>query len=209
MRRDHRQRIRCGLSARDRVDRPCLRFDGDRHGLLAWTDRGRPSHPAVTVSIWVAGRMNARDAISYIVAQCLGAIRRRSHPGLDSQEQNPRLQRCGRTRADRLECLRRVGRNACGIGGDIFVHAGDPKRDKRRAPAWLVKSGAHTPKGRGAPPSAAHPYLRIAETGRHDAPAACVSMTVEPVEPVKPRAMMAVEMSVTAVVEAVAIPVPV
>ena len=35
---------------------------------------GAHINPAVTVSMWVAGRMNAKDAISYIVAQCLGAV---------------------------------------------------------------------------------------------------------------------------------------
>jgi len=31
-------------------------------------------NPAVTVSMWVAGRMEAKDAIFYIVAQCIGAL---------------------------------------------------------------------------------------------------------------------------------------
>ena len=35
---------------------------------------GAHLNPAVTVSMWVAGRMGAKDAISYIVAQCLGAL---------------------------------------------------------------------------------------------------------------------------------------
>jgi aquaporin Z len=35
---------------------------------------GAHLNPAVTVSMWAAGRMEARDAISYIVAQCLGAL---------------------------------------------------------------------------------------------------------------------------------------
>lgn len=35
---------------------------------------GAHLNPAVTVSMWVAGRMEAKDAISYIVAQCIGAV---------------------------------------------------------------------------------------------------------------------------------------
>ena len=35
---------------------------------------GAHLNPAVTVSMWVAGRMSSKDAISYIVAQCLGAV---------------------------------------------------------------------------------------------------------------------------------------
>jgi aquaporin Z len=35
---------------------------------------GAHINPAVTVAMWVAGRMNVKDAISYIIAQCLGAI---------------------------------------------------------------------------------------------------------------------------------------
>ena len=35
---------------------------------------GAHLNPAVTVSMWVAGRMNAKDAIAYIIAQCLGAV---------------------------------------------------------------------------------------------------------------------------------------
>jgi aquaporin Z len=35
---------------------------------------GAHLNPAVTVSMWVAGRMGSKDAISYIVAQCLGAV---------------------------------------------------------------------------------------------------------------------------------------
>jgi aquaporin Z len=35
---------------------------------------GAHLNPAVTVSMWVAGCMNAKHAISYIVAQCLGAV---------------------------------------------------------------------------------------------------------------------------------------
>src|SRR5712692_6266321 len=35
---------------------------------------GAHLNPAVTVSMWVAGRMEAKDAIAYIIAQCLGAV---------------------------------------------------------------------------------------------------------------------------------------
>ena len=35
---------------------------------------GAHLNPAVTVSMWTAGRIETRDAISYIVAQCLGAL---------------------------------------------------------------------------------------------------------------------------------------
>ncbi len=35
---------------------------------------GAPLNPAVTVAMWVAGRMGPKDAISYIIAQCIGAL---------------------------------------------------------------------------------------------------------------------------------------
>jgi aquaporin Z len=35
---------------------------------------GAHVNPAVTVAMWVAGRMGAKDAISYIIAQCIGAL---------------------------------------------------------------------------------------------------------------------------------------
>jgi aquaporin Z len=35
---------------------------------------GAHVNPAVTVAMWAAGRMEARDAVSYIVAQCIGAV---------------------------------------------------------------------------------------------------------------------------------------
>ncbi len=35
---------------------------------------GAHLNPAVTVSMWVAGRMEVKDAISYIAAQCIGAL---------------------------------------------------------------------------------------------------------------------------------------
>jgi len=35
---------------------------------------GAHLNPAVTVAMWVAGRMGPKDAISYIIAQCIGAL---------------------------------------------------------------------------------------------------------------------------------------
>jgi aquaporin Z len=35
---------------------------------------GAHLNPAVTVAMWVAGRLNGRDAVGYIIAQCLGAV---------------------------------------------------------------------------------------------------------------------------------------
>jgi aquaporin Z len=35
---------------------------------------GAHLNPAVTVAMWVAGRLGGRDAVSYVVAQCIGAI---------------------------------------------------------------------------------------------------------------------------------------
>jgi aquaporin Z len=35
---------------------------------------GAHLNPAVTVAVWVSGRMGSKDAISYIVAQCVGAL---------------------------------------------------------------------------------------------------------------------------------------
>src|SRR6266849_4946861 len=35
---------------------------------------GAHLNPAVTVAVWVAGRMGPKDAISYIIAQCIGAL---------------------------------------------------------------------------------------------------------------------------------------
>jgi aquaporin Z len=35
---------------------------------------GAHLNPAVTVSMWVAGRLSGKDAVSYIIAQCVGAV---------------------------------------------------------------------------------------------------------------------------------------
>ena len=43
-------------------------------GILLAYKTGAHLNPAVTVAMWSAGRMGARDAVSYIVAQCIGAV---------------------------------------------------------------------------------------------------------------------------------------